>query len=144
MGLFPVIQNPCPYKSNLAAVMDGDMCRMCSRQVVDLMAMGDAERMAFLSACSGEICVSYKLPLKRAMAAAALAAATIPFAVAAQEAPSSVDGAPADEEYMDIFVGGIKDLSKVTYVESAADLAMPELPVEYEEPPVVTPKPTQR
>jgi hypothetical protein len=144
MGLFPVIQSPCPYKSNLAAVMDGDMCRMCNRQVIDLMDMEDAERLAFLSACSGEICVSYKLPLKRAMAAAALAAATIPFAVAAQEAPVTAEAAPADEAYMDIIVGGIKDLSKVTYVESAADLAMPELPVEYEEPPVAAPKPTQR
>jgi hypothetical protein len=31
MASFPKIQNPCPYQDNLAAIMDGDMCRMCRR-----------------------------------------------------------------------------------------------------------------
>ena len=31
MARFPKIDRPCPYKANLAAVMDGDFCTMCRR-----------------------------------------------------------------------------------------------------------------
>ena len=50
VGLFPKIQSPCPYKGNLADVMDGDVCRLCKREVTDLTALGDDERVAFFSA----------------------------------------------------------------------------------------------
>ncbi len=129
MALFPKIQSPCPYKDNLASIMDGDQCRMCNRQVFEITHMSDTERKEFLAACSGEICVSYTLPLRRALAAAALAAAalSVPTAVAAQEAASA-----AVEEDMEIFAGGIKDPKHIEYGEDAADLAMPELPAVYE------------
>lgn len=54
--------------------MDGDVCRLCKRQVHDLTAMGDAERKAFLASCETEVYVSYTLPLKQAVVAAMLAA----------------------------------------------------------------------
>ncbi|MEY2927820.1 MAG: hypothetical protein RL367_2297 [Pseudomonadota bacterium] len=131
MALFPVIQSPCPYSGNLSAVMQGDMCSMCNRQVFELTSMSDSERVAFLKSCSGEVCVSYKLPLKRAMAAAALAAMAVPTALAAQEVPAAEENSPEIED-MIILVGGIKDPRTVAMRESAADLTLPELPVEVE------------
>lgn len=137
MAMFPKIQSPCPYKSDLAAVMDGDFCRMCKRTVFDLSAWSDGERVAFLQSCETEVCVSYRLPLRPVMAAAALAAATMPLAAAAQDAPpaaateAAVSIEPSYET--DIIVGGIKDPKNVAFVEDAADAAIPELPVIYEQ-----------
>ena len=123
MAIFPKIQSSCPYKSNLAAVMDGDMCRMCKRQVFDLTDMRDEERVAFMQACVGDVCVSYRLPIRPALAAVAFAASAVamPMAAAAQ-----------DDSY-DIVVGGVRDLHNVKYVEIAADKAVPELPALYED-----------
>lgn len=73
MTLFPKIARPCPYVDNLDAVMDGDFCRMCKRQVHDLTDMDRAARQAFLAECGGEVCVRYTVWMKPAMAAAALA-----------------------------------------------------------------------
>src|SRR5665213_4627527 len=77
MALDPKIQSPCPYKNNLAAIMDGDVCRMCKRHVFDLSGMSDVERDFLIKGCKDEICVSYKFPIRPAIAAAALAAAVI-------------------------------------------------------------------
>ena len=74
MALFPKIERPCPYLDRLDAVMDGDFCRMCQRQVHDLTGMDDAGRAAFMAACGGDACISYTTRLSPALAAAALAA----------------------------------------------------------------------
>ena len=139
MPIFPKIQSPCPYKSNLAAVMDGDMCRMCKRNVFDLTAMDDGERLAFLAGCEEEVCVSYRLPLRPAVAAAALAAASMSVPSIAQEAAapavevaSDLDAAAYDETEI-ITVGGIKDPRNVELVEVDLDSSVPELPVVYED-----------
>src|ERR1700760_3664773 len=68
MALYPRIESPCPYKGNLADIMDGDVCRLCKREVFDLTAMGDAERVAFMKGCAGEVCVSYRMPMRTALA----------------------------------------------------------------------------
>ncbi len=142
MAFFPRIQSPCPYKSSLSAVMDGDFCRMCERRVFDLTAMTDAERRAFMAGCGEEVCVSYRL--RPAIAAAALAAAAVPVAAAAQDLGPAVpnaawiaEAAPGlgSMEEDNIIVGGIKDPANVEYVEDPADAAIPELPVVYEEAP---------
>ncbi len=130
MALFPKIQSPCPYKANLAAVMDGDSCRMCKRQVHDLTAMTDGERIAFLASCTGEVCVSYRLRPALAAAALALAVATVPMAAAAQDI-DSIDYADVGE------VGGLMDLANIEFVEDEADAAMADLPVIYEDEAVV-------
>jgi predicted Fe-S protein YdhL (DUF1289 family) len=123
MPMFPHIQSPCPYKSSLATLMDGDMCRMCHRQVFDLTAMSDGERVAFLGGCRDEVCVSYRLPVRPALAALALAAALgLPAAAAATP----------DEESMQIIVGGIKNPANARMIEQAGDAALPVLPVVYE------------
>jgi predicted Fe-S protein YdhL (DUF1289 family) len=119
MPLFPKIQSPCPYKSGLAAIMDGEVCRMCKRQVFDLTAMTDGERVAFLAGCEEEVCVSYSLPMavKTAAVAAALA----------------LPGAAAASDEMMIIVGGITDPGRVEMVKHDEEAGPPALPVVYEE-----------
>jgi hypothetical protein len=72
MALFPKIE-PCPYLDRFGQIMDGEVCRLCKRQVHDLTDMDDAGRADFLANCGGEACVSL-FPARPAMAAAALTA----------------------------------------------------------------------
>jgi predicted Fe-S protein YdhL (DUF1289 family) len=145
MPLFPKVESPCPYKSRLADVMDGDFCRMCERQVFDLTALNDGERRAFLAGCSGEVCVSYRVPLRGAIAAAALAAAAVPAAAAAQD-PVPATAEVEDEIGADdlslgvIIVGGINDPANAQFEALPEDESVPELPAVYEdEPPAQAP-----
>ena len=135
MAIFPRIQSPCPYKSELGAVMDGDFCRLCKREVFDLTAMTDGERVGFLADCATEVCVSYRLTGVAAAAALAVGALSAPVAAAAQTTPTPE---LVDVEY--IIVGGITDLDGVEFVETGADAGVPELPVEYE---AATPPPEE-
>ena len=131
MAIFPKVQSPCPYRDQLAQIMDGDSCRVCKRQVVDLNGMDDAGRVAFMKSCSGEVCVSYSFRPVIAAAVLATAMTALPMAAAAQEpAPAPV---AEDEIYAEIIVGGIKDLANVEYVEDASDQAMADLPVVYDD-----------
>ncbi|HEY8697883.1 MAG TPA: hypothetical protein VIM02_09710 [Rhizomicrobium sp.] len=125
MAIFPKIQSPCPYKGNLSAIMDGDVCRLCKRQVFDLTHMSDGERVAFMQGCSDQVCVTYRFPVRPAVAAAVLAAAAI-------VAPTAV--AACDSTEMEtVVVGGIKDPANVKYVQTPVDRSVPELPVVYDE-----------
>ena len=83
MSLPRLIQRPCPYIDRLESVMEGDYCRMCKRQVHDLTGMDEAERTAFLTACGGNACVSYRLNVKPAIAAALIAASAAALAAPA-------------------------------------------------------------
>jgi hypothetical protein len=74
MAPFPTIQRPCPYLDRLDTVIDAGFCRMCSREVHDLTAMDERERAGFLAACGGDACVSYRMNVKPALAAAMIAA----------------------------------------------------------------------
>jgi hypothetical protein len=136
MALFPKIQGPCPYKdqAGFAAMFDGDFCRMCKRQVVDLSAWSDARRMAFLAGCKEEVCVSYKLPLRPALTAAALSAglALMPAAAAAQE-PAAGPVFETSQIEMVLTIGAIRDARAVEYVETDDAAGPPELPVVYED-----------
>jgi hypothetical protein len=87
MSLLPLIQRPCPYLDRLEAVMEGDHCRMCRRDVYDLTAMDDAERTAFLAACGGDACIRYTFNAKPALAAALIAASVAVAAMPATAAP---------------------------------------------------------
>lgn len=122
MAMYPKIQSPCPYLDRRTEMFDGDVCRMCLRQVFDLTAMADAERAAFLAGCEGEVCVSYKAPLRIALAAmAASAAVAMPMAAAA-----------CDDTELTIVMGGIRDPAHTEYVQDAGDAAIPVLPIVYE------------
>jgi hypothetical protein len=124
MAIFPKIQSPCPYKGNLSAIMDGAVCRLCERQVFDLSAMSDGDRVAFMKGCAGEVCVSYRLLLRPALAAAAIAAAAIAVPTAA--------AACSDATEVVVFMGGINDPANVQYVKDTSSDAAPVLPVVYE------------
>jgi predicted Fe-S protein YdhL (DUF1289 family) len=126
MAIYPKIQSPCPYIDRLSTIMDGDMCRMCKRQVFDLTDMSDGERVAFMKGCSGEVCVSYKFSVRPAIAAAALA-------VAAFALPAAAAACDATEDVLIVTGGGIRDTANVQFVENPADNAVPELPVVYDD-----------
>ena len=128
MAIFPKIQSPCPYKGKLADILDGDMCRLCSRRVHDITRLSDQERVALIQGCAEEICVSYALPLRPAIAAAmTIAALGAPMAAAAQDL---LDG----EEAIVVTGGGITDPANVEYIsDAAAAEAPPELPIVYED-----------
>jgi predicted Fe-S protein YdhL (DUF1289 family) len=122
MARFPKIQSPCPYVDRLASIMDGDVCRMCKRQVFELTDMSDAQREDFLKSCAGrEVCVSYRI--RPALVGAALAAAVV-------GAPAS---AAAQIQTVIVVAGGLRSTKHIEYVETAADRATPPLPVVYEE-----------
>jgi predicted Fe-S protein YdhL (DUF1289 family) len=143
MAFFPKIQSPCPYIADLGAIIDGDFCRMCERQVFDLSHMSSNEKKAFLDGCTGEVCISYRFT--PALAAAALAAA-MPAAAAAQDlgpvvpdaaaiAASTAEIAAMGGESIVVSAGGIKDPRNVQYVEDPTDRDAPALPVTYEDAP---------
>jgi hypothetical protein len=97
---------------------------MCHRQVFDLNSMDDAQRLGFLASCSGEVCISYKAPLRIALAAmAASAAMAVPLAAAA-----------GDVTQLEIVVGGMKDPAHTELVRDTApeDANTPVAPVIYE------------
>lgn len=150
MAFFPRVQSPCPYKSDLAAIMDGEMCRMCKRQVIDITDWSDEARRALIAGCRDEVCVSYRLPLRPALAAAALAAAAIPTAAAAQDqsvapAPAPVTAVTSDEigpmEMDYVEVGGITDPANTEFVSVEELAAIPEVPVAYEDESAAAPAP---
>jgi predicted Fe-S protein YdhL (DUF1289 family) len=126
MALYPKIDSPCPYKGELSAILDGDVCRLCKREVFDLTAMGDAERVAFMKGCAGEVCVTYRMPMRTALAAVALVAAVVAVPTVAAACSD-----PTEEEVV-ITTGGIKDPANVQYVKDTSDRNVPAVPVVYE------------
>lgn len=136
MAWFPKIHSPCPYKANLASVMDSDFCNACERNVYDISAMSDGERRAFLSDCQEDVCVSYGTLGK--LAAAALGSGMM--AMAAPAAAQDTQGAPTtdattqaapEEEWdygLEIIVGGIRAKQDLQW-EEHQDKALPMLPV---------------
>lgn len=152
MSLFPRIQSPCPYSDRLDEVMVGSHCNMCQRDVIDISALSDAERMALVAGCDGEICVSYTVAAKGALAAAALGAAlgmgapamagdtdaVAEAQVSDAAAQDAADVAADDEVANYIIVGGLKEPKRTVWLkapvaERPANLA--ELPVVYEDDP---------
>jgi len=122
MALYPKIQSPCPYKGDISAIMDGEVCRLCKREVFDLTYMTDGERVAFMQGCAGEVCVKYSFPLKPAVAAAAIAVAAIVVPTAAAACSDAT-------ETETVVVGGIKDPANLQYVQVPDAKQAPALPV---------------
>jgi hypothetical protein len=125
MAIYPKIQSPCPYKGEISSIMDGDICRLCKRQVFDLTDLSDDARVAFMKGCSGEVCVSYRVPFRPVLMATAIAAATIGVPTVAAACTDATTE-------MVVTVGGINDPANVEYVKDTSDSAVPELPVIYE------------
>lgn len=150
MAKYPKIDSPCPYQGDLAAVMDGGHCRECDRDVIDLTAWSDGERSRFLASSESEVCVSYRLPVRPALIAAAMAAAVAALPAAAQEvtvvqvaAVSEAQDVAWDEDDY-IVVGGISDPKNTELTVDPEDAKLPEMPVVYEEPaPAKRPEPAK-
>jgi hypothetical protein len=142
MAFYPRIQMQCPYKSNLASMMEGDMCGICKTQVVDMSAWSDDEGRAFVANRKEATCITYRMPLRPALAAAALAVAALPTMAAAQQAsppPPAEAQAPADDpesaEIVGVMIvlGGINDPANVEFLSAEELAAVPEAPVAYED-----------
>lgn len=129
MGLFPKIQSPCPYKGKIDDILDDETCRLCKQQVFDLTEMDDDGRRQFLAECDGAVCVRYSLMLRPALAVAMAGASplALPAAAFAQDS-----GAEAE---MMIIVGGMRAPQKAEWIEHEDAVALPDLPVIYEDAP---------
>jgi hypothetical protein len=142
MSLLPLIQRPCPYLDRLEAVMDGDHCRMCKRDVHDLTAMNDRERTAFLTACGGDACIRYTFNAKPALAAALIAAsvavAVVPAAAAPRNHPSSRVPRPPRIEPIPMMTAGLPPPMPMPVVVDPP--RPPEPPVADPETPPANPK----
>lgn len=129
MALFPKIESPCPYRDNLSAIMQGDTCRMCKREVFELTHMSDDQRSSFLKNCTGEVCVSYRLPLAKSLAAAAITSSAV-LASAGAAAQSADSLYCYSDEDMVIIVGGLRKGSEAEILDT--DISLADLPVVYE------------
>lgn len=136
MGLFPVVQSPCPYKGPLSDIVEGDVCRLCNKQVHDLSLLTESARVALLASCEGEICVSYRAPVTSALAALALGVSAMAVPAAAQESAvpqaAVVEPNAESDEFIEIIVGGIRKPQTAQWESDAPVPKGRELPVIYE------------
>ena len=145
MSLFPKVQSPCPYKGKFADIMQGSQCRLCKRDVIDITDMSDDARKEFLGACETEVCISYRVGAKSALAAMAMSAVAVPTAAAAQDGGAeqgSGDASTEIEEHFDdqtmwIIVGGMKKPGDAEWIKDTPKREHAEgttaLPVEYDD-----------
>jgi hypothetical protein len=153
MARFPKIDQPCPLDIDEQRRIAGD-CGRCGKPVHALDAMGDAERLAWMRAAKGPVCVTYRISARGAAlglgAALALSApvgraqstpppaasdlqtpAPIAHPIGGAEADASVDGQRLETITI---TGGVSDPATVEFID-AAD-ALPDMPVLHEAPTV--------
>lgn len=109
MARFPKITRPCPLSREEQRSIDGH-CAHCNKHVHNLDALDDAGREALMASAKGEICVSYRRPL-RAVATAAIALTLAAGAAGCSREPVEVmdepvevmdmGAAPASPEWID-------------------------------------------
>lgn len=144
MGLFPLVQSPCPYKGPLSDILEGDVCRLCQREVHDLNLLDEAARVALVAGCRDEICVRFSVPrgsaLAVAMGAMAVAGPALaqdsatPAAPAAELREIAVDIDQPPEEEIYIIVGGLRHPGKARWHSDRPAAKGRELPVIEETP----------
>lgn len=141
MARVPVIETPCPIAARPLPSGASDHCGVCDRTVHNLDRMSAGERVEFMRACSGKVCVAYtvKVPAgglrKRTLTAAALAAAamaSLPVAaqdplVVGQSPINDPNGLPACDDFYEIFVGGVNKGDEAKWVDDGKDTP-PDLP----------------
>ena len=143
MSLFPKIQSPCPYKGKLSDILDGDICRLCDREVHDITDLSVTARRALVAGCSGgERCVSYRVPVKSALAAMALSASMATPAFAQVDEVLATEAEPTSGEYCfednQIIVGGLKKPGEVEWLTADLDNSLPDMPIVYDDEPAAT------
>ena len=145
MARVPVIDSPCPIAGKQVPAGANEHCTRCDRSVHNLDRMSERERVDFMGACSGKVCVAYtvRLPIRRCgLAAATLAAAalaTLPVAAQTPEpspggAQSPLPGASAklpncdDLDFIEISeIGGVTQGDQAEWTNDGKD-APPDLP----------------
>ena len=132
MARVPVITSPCPLRWRESPVPGMDFCGHCQRRVHNLDLMSAQQREAFLSGCSGNVCVSYtvrraaRIPLAMGLSLAVLAGSAN-----ANDLPTSPDNSYSNmADINDITVGGTEAGEKLQWIDpSQARLPdKPELP----------------
>ena len=141
MARVPVVESPCPIAGKQLPAGATEHCGLCNRSVHNLDLMSVAERRAFMSSCSGKVCVGYTVRIpasglrKRSLTAAALAAATlVSLPAAAQDSPvlgqspiNDPNGLPSCDDFVEVFVGGVSKGDQAEWTDDHKD-APPELP----------------
>jgi hypothetical protein len=141
MARVPVVESPCPIAGKQLPTGATEHCGLCDRSVHNLDLMSGAERRAFMSSCSGKVCVAYTVRIpasglrKRSLTAAALAAATlVSLPAAAQDSPvlgqspiNDPNGLPSCDDFVEVFVGGVSKGDQAEWTDDHKD-APPELP----------------
>ena len=140
MKFFPKVYSPCPYKGALSDIMDGDICRLCKREVHDLTDMAEDAKLALFDSCSDEICVTYRIDMRPALAAMAVGAGVMaPTALAAQDNPGTAAPYAAEDSGERIIVVGGGTRRAAADWQSDEDIrqahSLQTLPVVYEDEP---------
>jgi hypothetical protein len=151
MARVPVVESPCPIAGKQLPTGATEHCALCERPVHNLDRMNERERIEFMSACGGKVCIAYTVRrpslhgrrLATALAGAA-AASMMSLPAAATDDPlvpvsasppsggmSPVPGAarelPHCEEEDWIIVGGVSKADQAEWTDDGKD-APPELP----------------
>jgi hypothetical protein len=140
----PIVESPCPIADKPLPRGATEHCTLCDRAVHNLDRMNERERIEFMSACSGKVCVAYtvRVPVaglrKRGLGAAALAAtALVSLPLAAAEgspvpgmSPAGNAGRlPSCDEFEEVVItGGVTHGDQAEWADDGKD-APPELPV---------------
>lgn len=145
MARVPVVESPCPIAGKDLPAGSTEHCGLCDRQVHNLDLMSESERVTFMAACSGKVCVAYTVRVqavrppaagsrRRSLGPAAIAAALVSLPVAAQDpligatSPGSdARDLPACDEYVEIIVGGVDKGDQAEWRDDGKD-APPDLP----------------
>jgi hypothetical protein len=129
MARVPVITSPCPLRWRGSPAPGTDFCGHCQRRVHNLDLMSTQERHAFLSGCSGNICVSYtvrravRIPLAMGLGLAVLAGSAN-----AVDLPASLDNSYSNmADINDITVGGTEAGEKLQWID-ASEASLPNKP----------------
>ena len=140
MASYPKVESRCPLQNAQAraTAFDGDFCRACDRRVHDLSAMNDAQRVAFMAQCSGEVCVSYTVSKHRSASKLAQGALAATLATMAASGALIATSAAADplicDTEIEVIVGGIKSAEDAEWLElEPLAVDAPELPIVWDD-----------
>jgi hypothetical protein len=129
MARVPLITSPCPLHWRGSPVPGMDFCGHCQRRVHNLDLMSTQQREAFLSGCSGNVCVSYtvrrtaRIPLAMGLGFAVLAGAAI-----AGDLPPMPDNSYSNVADIDqMTAGGTEAGEKLQWIDPA-EASLPNKP----------------
>lgn len=133
MARVPIITSPCPLRWRGSPAPGMDFCGHCKRRVHNLDLMSTQEREAFLSGCSGSVCVSYTVPRAvRIPLAMGLSLAALAGPVHAGDLPASPDNTSYSNmpDIDTLIMGGTEAGEKLQWIDPAEASApnKPDLP----------------